>query len=207
MKMTSRFFWALMWMGAGVSISASPVLTLTPSGDVSGPPGSTVGWGFTITNDTDYIEITSAQYCVNPVNFPVVCNPSMLGIFTDFISQFNDIIVGPPGGTDPSSVSQSFDPVALTGIGSFAISALDLVNSGDTGQIVLTYNLTSLDPNDPNAVSLGTDLVLSANASVTAGSSVPEPGTAGWMATALAGLAVGRRILRTRCAPTQPVIS
>ena len=197
MKMTSRFFWALMWMGAGVSISASPVLTLTPSGDVSGAPGSTVGWGFTITNDTDYIEITSSQYCVNPVNFPLVCNSSALGTFNDFISTANDIIVGPPGGTDPSSVSQSFDQVAMTGIGSFVISALDLVNSGDVGQIVLTYDLTSLDPNDPNAVSLGTDLVLSANASatVTGSSSVPEPGTAGLMAAALAGLMVGRRIL------------
>jgi hypothetical protein len=194
--MNSRFFGALMvWMGAAVSISASPVLTLTPSGDVSGTPGSTVGWGFTITNDANYMEITSSQYCVNPVNFPVVCNPSALGMYNDFIGP-NGTIVGPPGGTDPDTVSQSFDPIAMTGVGNFVINALDLVNSGDTGQIVLTYELYNLDPNDPNAVPLdnGQEQVLSANASVTVtGSSVPEPGTAGLMAAALAGLAVGLR--------------
>jgi hypothetical protein len=177
---------AILLAGA---VSAGPVFTITPSGDVSGAPGSTVGWGFTITNDTDYIEITSAQYCVNPVSFPLVCTPSGLGTFNDFISQFNDIIVGPPGGTDPTSVSQDFDPILMTGVGSFVIDPG--ASGGDAGQIVLTYNVTDLDPNDPNAVTLGTDLVLSANASVNV--STPEPGTAGLIFLALAGLGVARR--------------
>ncbi len=183
----------LVWVGAAVSLSAGPVLTLTPSGALIGTPGSTVGWGFTITNDADYVEITSAQYCVNPVNFPVVCNSSALGIFTDFISQVNDVIVGPPGGTDPSSVSQNFDSIAQTGVGSFAINNSAPIGAGDLGQIVLTYNLTSLDPNDPNAVSLGTDLVFAADASITVSEGdMPEPGTAGLMLFALAAFAVAR---------------
>src|SRR5579872_767247 len=138
MNTRSAFRAMLVWAGAAISLSAGPVLTLTPSGDLIGTPGSTVGWGFTITNDADYVEITSAQYCVNPVNFPLVCNSSALGSFTDFISQFNDIIVGPPGGTDPSTVSQNFDPVGLTGIGSFAIDNGASIGAGDQGQIVLT---------------------------------------------------------------------
>jgi hypothetical protein len=200
----------LLWTVAAFSLSASPVLTLTPSGDVGGSPGSTVGWGFTIQNDMDYIEVTSAQYCVTPVNFPLVCNSSALGVFTDFISQFNDIIVGPPGGTDPSTASQNFDPVGLTGIGSFTIANGASIGAGDQGQIVLTYNVTDFDPNNPNAVSLGTDLVLSADASVTVtgGAVAPEPGTAGLMALALVGFAFRRRILspaRSRASHLFPI--
>ena len=180
----------LVWMGAAVSLLATPTFTLTPSGDVSGIPGSTVGWGFTITNDADYMEITSSQYCVGPFLFPV-CNSSPQ--YNDFISA-NGTIVGPPGGTDPSTVSQNFDPNAMTGVGSFAITALD---GGDQGQIVLTYELFDLDPNDPNAMPLdnGQEQVLSANASVTV---TPEPGTAGLMVAALAGLLIGRGLTGAR---------
>jgi hypothetical protein len=177
----------LLWLGATVSLSASPILTLTPDADLFGAPGATVGWGFTITNDVDYIEINSAQFCDNPVNFPVVCISPTTGTFTDFISQFNDIIVGPPGGTDPDSVSQNFDPVALTGVGSFAIDPGALPSDSDVGEIVLTYTETTLDPNDPDSqfVSNG---VFTADASVTVSSAAttPEPSTAGLLALALA---------------------
>jgi hypothetical protein len=194
----------LVWAGAAVSLSAGPVLTLTPSGDLIGTPGTTVGWGFTITNDADYAQITSAQYCVKPVNFPLVCNSSALGIFTDFIGP-SGIVVGPPGGTDPSSVSQNFDTIALTGIGSFAIDNAAPIGAGDLGQIVLTYNLTTLDPNDPNAVSLGTDLVFAADASITVSDgNMPEPGTAGLMLVALAVLAGGAVIGKVgKAAPSE----
>src|SRR5579872_2152274 len=139
MNSRSAFRALLLWTVAAFSLSASPMLTLTPSGDAAGSPGSLpAGWGFMIQNDSNYIEITSAQYCVTPVNFPLVCNSSALGVFTDFISQFNDIIVGPPGGTDPSTASQNFDPVAMTGIGSFTIANGASIGAGDQGQIVLT---------------------------------------------------------------------
>jgi hypothetical protein len=185
----------ILWLGAAVSLSASPLLTLTPSSDLSGPPGSVAGWGFSITNDADYIEITGAEFCANPVNFP--CASPTTGTFTDFISAFNDIIVGPPGGTDPSIVSQNFDVLAHTGIGSFEISPDVPAGASDVGQIVLTYNLTDLDPNDPNAQLLGTDLMLSANAAVTVSAPIPtpEPPTAACMAAAL--LLFGPVLLRT----------
>ena len=86
-------------------------------------PGEISGWGFVIANDTNYIEITSAQYCVNPVSFPA-CTPPTLGTFTDFISGFNDIIVGPTGGTLPSSVAQAFHLPAHQKVGSFAFNRL-----------------------------------------------------------------------------------
>ncbi len=169
-----------------VSLSASPSFTLTPSGDISGLPGSTVGWGFTIQNDSGYIEITNSYYCADPFQYPV-CDPSEVGTYSDFISTDNDIIVGPPGATDdPSTVSQDFDPGLLTGVGSFAIDPGATV--GDQGEIVLIYTLTDVDPSD-SPTSITTGLVLSAAASVTVtASSVPEPGTVMLMLGALAGL-------------------
>jgi len=51
---------ALMF-GPALSLAATISLTLMPaSGNVSGPPGSTVGWGYTITNNSsDWVETLS----------------------------------------------------------------------------------------------------------------------------------------------------
>lgn len=169
------------------SLQAAPTLTLLPSGNVFGPPGSTVGWGFTITNNMNYIEITSAQFCDNPVNFPINCIPPSTGTFIDYISQYNDIIVGPPDGVVTSVVTQQFDPVALTGVGAFQINPATFPN--DVGEIVLTYNEYDADPLVGPYNTIGSDLVLSAPASVQA----PEPGTAALAAIALTGFAAAMR--------------
>jgi hypothetical protein len=169
------------------------VLILTPTGALSGAPGDTLGWGFQITNDANYIEITSASFCLSPVNFPA-CTLPTTGVFTDFISGYNDIIVGFPGGTDPATVAQPFDPIALTGIGSFVIDAGAPIGAADVGTIVLTYNVFDADPNDPGANTLATDQVLTAVANVEVASSTPEPATFGVFGLGLVGLAaVGRR--------------
>ncbi|MBY0504815.1 MAG: PEP-CTERM sorting domain-containing protein [Bryobacteraceae bacterium] len=160
-------------------LPAAPVLTLLPP-DLVNSPGSTSGWGFTITNDTNYIEVTSAQFCLNPQSFPA-CTASTLGVFQDFISGFNNIIVGPLAGTLPASVTQIFNLAANTGIGSFAFGLLAPSQVQEFGSIVLTYNITDLDPNDPNANFLGSG-TLSASASLT---SVPEPSTAALLCGAL----------------------
>jgi hypothetical protein len=152
--------------------SASPVFSVSPAPpDLFGMPGDTVGWGFTITNDTNFLEITSAQFCLNPVSFPA-CTPADIGTFTDFISQFNDIVLGPG-----NSATQDFDPILFKGVGSFAIDPGAPLQTTDFGQLVLTYDVYTADPNEPDsgAILLFSDLTLSQNASVTAG--VPEPGT------------------------------
>jgi len=168
------------------------VLVLTPTGALSGGPGDTVGWGFQITNDANYIEITSASFCLSPVSFPA-CTLPTTGLFTDFISGW-DIIVGYPGGTDPATVEQPFDPIAVTGIGSFAIDPGAAIGAADIGAIVLTYNVFDEDPNDSGANKLATDQVLTADASVEVASPSPEPATFGILGLGLAGLAaVARR--------------
>jgi len=192
--------WALLvLLASAISLwagpSSLPSLTLDPSSSVSGAPGSTVGWGFTLTdNSSDYIEITASQFCADTFAYPF-CDVPVTGTYNDFIGP-NDVIVGPADVelTTPTA-SQPFGSVASTGVGSFAINPGATPGASDSGEIQVLYNLWSVDPNDvvnfdPNADNLGSDLVLYATASVTvtagAAPSVPEPGTGGLLAFALA---------------------
>jgi hypothetical protein len=191
----------LLCMGAAVSLSAGPALTLIPA-DLAGTPGSTVGWGFTIQNDAGYIEITSSQFCLSSVNFPLLC-PSTFpttGTYIDIISTPpEDVILGPPGALDaPSSVTQDFNASTDMGVASFLIDPGATPGDSDVGQIVLTYNLSDLNPNnpnyDPNVDLIATDVVLSADASVTVlASATPEPVTAGLLAVALLAMGIAWR--------------
>lgn len=163
-------------------LDAGPILTLNPvGGALVALPGSAVGWGFTLTNDADYLVVASADYiAVSPI-----------GTFTDFISpQFE--VVGPS-----SSWTQLFDPVAQTGVGKYAIAAGTPLGALSTGFIGLTYDLYSVSPNDPNfdpdndTISTGNQL--HAGASVQA--ATPEPSTVALSGTglALAAVLAGRR--------------
>jgi hypothetical protein len=172
MKKTILFFLLL----AAPLLWANPItLTLIPAnGALIGPPGATVGWGFTIDNSTvNFLVVTSGDFCVGPISSP--CSNG-IGTFTDFIAQFNFIVVGPP--PESSSVSQPFDLSFSTGVGSLAVFP-SAPTGTVSGLIVLTYDLYSVSPNDPNfdpiidTISLGN--LLTANASVTVASAVPEP--------------------------------
>src|SRR6188508_1868977 len=77
-----RFFAApVLAMLLTIPASSAPVLTLWEPG-ITGEPGQQIGWGFSITNDSNYIEITSAQFCLDPVAFPA-CTQPIQGTFTD----------------------------------------------------------------------------------------------------------------------------
>jgi hypothetical protein len=180
------------------SAQAVPLLTLMPiTGAISGAPGDTIGWGFTISNDTDYLTVTSAQFCLDPVVTPA-CTPPTIGTFTDFISQFNFVVVGPA--PESTMVSQSFDATAHTGIGSFTIDTGASAGSTNIGEIVLTYDLFSRSPNDPDfnpdTDTIETNQFLTANASVTV--LAPEPATWLLLGSTLAGLGVVRVRRRKR---------
>lgn len=148
---------------------ATPTLTVSPaSGHVGGEPGATVGWGFTVDNTgPDYLLLLSSD--LNFTSLPV------LGTYTDYLGgQF--VVVGPA--PEVTSVSESFDSTAQTGVGQFQLDPL--ANNFGTANLVVHYALFSQDPNDPSfdpSTVIVPDATLSAAVSISA----PEPGSAAMM--------------------------
>ena len=173
-----------------VLADTAPTLTLDPvGGAIAGVAGSTVGWGFTLTNlGSDFAVITGSDFCVGPITSP--CSNS-LGTYTDFVGQ-QFFVLGPS--PESPSLSQSFDLVGLTGVGSFFINPLAQPGDMAIGQIVLSYDLFSLSPNDPNfdptadTLSNGNFLMAPASVTVTATSlQTPEPGSFSLIVSGLLG--------------------
>ncbi len=169
----------------------APTLTLDPvGGAINGVAGSTVGWGFTLTNlGSDFAVVTGSDFCVGPITSPC-SNP--LGTYTDFVGQ-QFFVLGPS--PESSSISQSFELMALTGVGSFFINPLAQPGDMAVGQVALSYDLFSLSPNDPNfdptADTLSNGNFLMAPASVTVTTATvhtPEPGSLVLLACGLLGL-------------------
>jgi len=168
--MRRKLIWqAVMLVAAAQLAHASALLTLSPaSGVISGYAGTTIGWGYTITNTDPGEWLVLDDFSISPAI------PSYLGTFTDFTA-FNFILVGPS-----SAVSQDFDPVLLTGVGSFTIAPNAPTGAQFFG-IVMEYDLFSVDPTsgdfDPvlDTISTGNQLEDPAGINI-----VPEPAT--WLA-------------------------
>ncbi len=179
-------------------LSADPILLLTIS-DLTGDPGTNVGWGGSIQNNTsDWIEITSSQFCA-PAPFPLTpaftCTMPTTGTYTDIVAS-NDPVIS-PGGT----YSSDFDPVGLaSGIGYFSIDPSMDPNAGlsDVGAIVITFDAYSDDPNSCSSCQIfdPEPVPFDAEASVTV---VPEPATYLFAAPTLLGLVLlARRARKVR---------
>ena len=201
MRKEQRFL-LLAAMFAPLLAHAAPVLTLSPAtGSISAIRGSVIGWGFTLSNpDTNFLVVTSAAFCKTTVvaGF-TVCDQfpdPALGFFTDYIAQSNFIVVGPA--PESPIVTQAFNQILLTGIGSFAIAPAAPYGTF-SGQILLTYDLYSRSPNDP-LFNPDLDLLppdtrgntVTANAAVSA---IPEPATI--LLVAAGGILLVRRRIST----------
>ena len=177
-------FSALMGMLFSITAQAAPTLQLDPPGGaISGSPGSTIGWGFSLSNTENYLVVTSAAFE----------SAATLGTFTDFISAANFFVVGPA--PSASTVwAQPFDATMQLGIGSFAIDPGTPLGSVASGQIVLTYDLFSRSPLDtlfnPDTDTLANGNVLTAFSSISA---VPEPETWSIMLTGVVVLGLRMR--------------
>ena len=170
----------------GIVAEAAPVLLLTPPGGVTaGTPGSTVGFGFQITNLTDFLLVTGSSFTPS----------SPLVTYTDYIGT-NFIVVGPA--PESPNVSQPFSSTAHTGVGAFSILGSAPVGVSVNGTLTVNYAIFSRSPNDP-LFDPDTDLV-TADAAFSQPVTVnvaPEPGT-WWMLGAAAPVVIAVRRRRTR---------
>ena len=169
---------------------ADITLTLDPSGTVSGAPGATVGWGFTISNDSGFYLLPSNSFFCEAGQDPqlTTCSPNLgASTYTDYIT--NDVFTD-SAPIAPAGLSQPFDTVAMTGVGAYMIDPAALGGWQDTGNLVIEYTEWSANPflgaatqENTTGGELGNgvfELSAAATINVAAPSTVPEPSTI-WM--------------------------
>lgn len=125
---------------------ADPVLTLEPSGNVSGPPGATVGWGYKITNDTGFYLLPSNSFFCEPGEDPqlTTCSPNLgSSTYTDFITSYVFTNSSP---IPPAGLSQSFNIGLMTGVGAYSIDPAATIGSMDSGNLVIEYTEWNANP-------------------------------------------------------------
>lgn len=173
---------------------ATTTFTLNPAdGNLAGDPGQTVGWGFTIVDDTFWLTVAGTGFCTtfNTSTDSLPCQPANLvphGTYTDF-TQFNFIDVAPGV---PDTSQQTFDPIAQVGAGSFQIDAnapLGLLS----GVVVIDVLLFDGDP--LTGGNFSSEEFITAPATVDV---VPEPNTAALALLGSCAVLLLRRKLRAR---------
>ena len=191
--------WWLPLLIAVVLLTVSAVaddiaLTLLPlSGDIAGQSGSTIGWGYTITNNTALwiqTEAVSSDAFLNGTpnlifDFPAVGPGSFVTL--DFSLVVTGSCSSPPCGL----YSLTWDTTAPGGF----------VNSGT---FIVSSDFYSCDPSDPSCTDLGPAPDASALYSATVtGSGIPEPTSLLLMMSGVAGLGLQlrRRIPRAKIKP------
>jgi hypothetical protein len=112
-------------------------LTLTNNGDVAGPAGSAVGWGFTLTDtSSDWVVLDDSYFLGSP----------LYGSYEDYIS--NQFYLAGPS-PESTTVSEPWNQGSQLGTGEFDLFATDPPTSF-SGSVNVDYDLFSVDPNDPN---------------------------------------------------------
>ena len=161
--------------------SANPILTLNPV-VISGAPGQTIGWGFTLTPDPTYFISVSSAF------IDTESNPAV-GFFTDWISLAGGPSSGvlAPGGSD---WVQAYSASLGTGFGQYTIDSNALPGDSTTGTFLVIYSRYSGDPNNCGACFVDSQFLsplFQVDVTATDVSGVPEPG---WTATLGVGLLV-----------------
>jgi len=168
---------AVMLIASAAGARASAVLALSPpNGVISGAPGFTVGWGFTLTNGSDWVSIDSVttENETSPLG----------GVSGGFIS-YMDLLGGLSNGVTPpgKTWTLAFSPGSPgTGLGQYAIDPSTPFGASDSGDFVIFYDEFSADPNTCGSCYIDTLQLFDSNGSAPAftinvpESAVPEPG-------------------------------
>lgn len=178
---------ATLW--TGLSLLAAPAafgdslhFSLIPSnGDISGAPGSTVGWGYSITNQSSSDWLVTTNLTADPF---LKGTPAALFDFPNL----------GPGET----VTESFD--GNTGVGLYELTwdagaPAGFVNSGD---FVLSAQWWNGDPIDGGTyIADAPDSSMGYSATISS-AAIPEPSTWPALFVAFAGLIAGNKRRRHR---------
>ncbi len=176
--------------------TATATLTLNPvNGAIVGAPGQSVGWGFTISDNVNWLVVVQTGFCssfnTDGSQFLPCNNPVPGGTYLDF-SQFN-FVDSPPNGPDtPSEQNFSYNPPCnvgpCTGTGAFTINGNTPIGTLLSGVIVVDYELFNGDPTN-GGTEIGGEFFIEKNASVFV---APEPATWLLLGSTLAGLGLAR---------------
>ncbi len=186
--MKSKHFWQLIFVAGIILFLARPasadiVFTLLPSdGNISGPAGSTVGWGYSLTN-TD----PSNWFMSTDLNSDSFSNGTPTLLF--------DFPILAPGG----AATETFDPVSSIGLFELLWDVSAPVGFVNSGNFTLSGQWWDGDPlNGGNFVANAPDIALAYSATVTSQTgAVPEPSSLVLLACGL-GMMIAFRIARSR---------
>lgn len=164
MTRTWRLAMVMLLLGAPMAQAEPFTFALLPaSGNISGEPGSTIGWGYSISNDsmTDWLMLTN-------LGADAFFNATADGSLFDY-----PILA--PGAT----TSVAYDPAAPAGLYQLTWDALAPIGFTNSGLFVLSGEFWAGDPLAGGSfVSLADDQSAFFTASVTAPATpTPEPGT------------------------------
>jgi hypothetical protein len=170
----------LLTMGAAAHADSITLSTLPSSGAVSGIPGSTVGWGYALTNNS-----ASNFFISETVDSSLAL--SVNG--TADASVFDLPTLAPL-----QTVSLAYDPLNLLGLFQFTWNTNVPVGTTETGNFIVYGQFCS----DPANLSTCGNVVSSSSASFTATvtspvAGVPEPSTLLFLAAGIAGLGLRLR--------------
>jgi hypothetical protein len=159
-----------------ISIQLRPL-----NGSVSGEPGATIGWGFTVnwtSTNNDWISFTGSSLG-SVATGGGETNPALNAHYVDYIGQQG----GPVDfGLAPGTWTEAFDRVSQ-GVGAYTISndpSVAFLGAQDTGQITFAFQVYAGDPTTADQIGdasysyYGSSTAFSAEVTLT-----PEPGHLG----------------------------
>jgi hypothetical protein len=161
-KLDGLFWTSVLAFAALIpSAHASAIVDLNPlDGVVSGTPGSTVGWGFGMTAGAYWVEVTSVS---------ISGETSPLGGMSGGFTSYMDLLGGSVDGATPPGQNWALPFVPGSpgsGLGQYVIDPTTGLGTQDTGNLVITYDEFSNDPNTCSSCYVDTLQMLTSDSTV-----------------------------------------